>query len=78
MRLSFNDGKVEITAPNHNFVLQAASLPAGVEISHINLNDDSVAGILCRNKAAAGLEYTPEARDGRTFGTFIDMINAAK
>ncbi len=71
-------GKVEITAPNHNFVLQAASLPAGVEISHINLNDDSVAGILCRNKAAAGLEYTPEARDGRTFGTFIDMINAAK
>ena len=71
-------GKVEITAPNHNFVLQAASLPAGVEISHINLNDDSVAGILCRNKAAAGLEYTPEARDGRTFGAFIDMINAAK
>ena len=71
-------GKVEITAPNHHFAVQASSLPAGVEVSHINLNDESVAGIICREQAAAGLEYTPEPKDGRTFGLFLDMINAAK
>ena len=71
-------GKVEITAPNHSFALQADTLPAGVEVTHLNLNDDSVAGIICREKMAAGLEFTPEARNGRTFGTFLDMINATK
>lgn len=71
-------GKVEITAPNHSFALQTDSLPAGVEITHLNLNDESVAGIICRDKNAAGLEFTPEPRDGRTFGSFMDMINASK
>lgn len=71
-------GKVEITAPNHSFAVQADSLPAGVEVTHLNLNDDSVAGIICREKLAAGMEYTPEARNGCTFGTFVGMINAAK
>ena len=70
--------KVEITAPNQNFVLAADSLPAGVEVTHLNLNDDTVNGILCREQKAAGMEYTPAAVNGRTFGTFIDMINAAK
>lgn len=71
-------GKVEITAPNHSFVLQADTLPAGVEITHLNLNDDSVAGIICREKMAAGLEFTPEAKGGQTFCTFLSMINATK
>ena len=71
-------GKVEITAPNQNFVLAADSLPAGVEVTHLNLNDDTVNGILSREQKAAGMEYTPAAVNGRTFGTFIDMINAAK
>ena len=71
-------GTVEITAPNHSFVIDAATLPACVKVTHINLNDDSVAGIICREKMAAGLEYTPEARNGKIFGSFMEMINAAK
>lgn len=71
-------GKVEITAPNQNFALKAASLPAGVEVTHLNLNDDTVAGILCAEQKAAALEYTPEAVNGCTFGTFLSMIKAAK
>ena len=71
-------GKVEITAPNQNFALVAASLPAGVDVSHLNLNDDSVSGIICREKKAAGLEYTPEPVNGCTFCTFLDMMNADK
>ena len=69
-------GKVEITAPNQNFVLAADSLPAGVEVTHLNLNDDTVNGIICREQKAAGLEYTPSAMNGCTFGTFMGMINA--
>ena len=71
-------GKVEITAPNQNFALVASTLPAGVEVTHINLNDDTVAGIYCAEQKAAGLEYTPEAVDDCTFGTFLSMIKAAK
>ncbi len=71
-------GKVEITAPNHSFVLDADTLPSDVKVTHINLNDDSVDGICCCEKLAAGLEYTPEARNGKTFGRFMEMINAAK
>lgn len=71
-------GKVEITAPNHSFVVDSATLPAGVKVTHINLNDESIAGICCCEKKAAGLEYTPEARNGKTFGTFMEMISAAK
>ena len=56
----------------------AGSLPTGVEVTHINLNDDTVAGIYCAEQKAAGLEYTPEAVDGCTFGTFLSMIKAAK
>ena len=71
-------GKVEITAPNHSFAVQAGSLPTGVEVTHVNLNDDSVAGIICRKKLASGMEYTPEAKNGCTFGSFMSMINSAK
>lgn len=71
-------GKVEITAPNQNFALLTSTLPEGVQVTHINLNDESIAGILCQDKAAAGLEYTPEPKNGCTFGTFTGMINAAK
>ena len=71
-------GKVEITAPNQNFALVADSLPSSVEVTHLNLNDDTVNGILNREQKSAGLEYTPAAVNGRTFGTFIDMINAAQ
>lgn len=71
-------GKVEITAPNHSFVVDGGSLPACVKVTHINLNDDSVAGICCCDLRAAGLEYTPEARDGLIFGSFLKAINEAK
>lgn len=71
-------GKVEITSPNQNFALSAASLPTSVEVTHLNLNDDTVAGILCAAQKAAGLEYTPEAQNGCTFSTFLSMIKADK
>ncbi len=38
-------GKIEITSHNHGFAVDADSLPADVEVTHINLNDHTVAGL---------------------------------
>jgi carbamoyl-phosphate synthase small subunit len=38
-------GRVEITSQNHGFAVDAASLPAGVRVTHVNLNDDTVEGL---------------------------------
>lgn len=37
-------GRIEVSAQNHNFAVDPASLPAGVEVTHINLNDGTCAG----------------------------------
>lgn len=75
---NLSTGKVEITAPNHSFAVESASLPAGVEVTHVNLNDESVAGLCSCSLKAAGLEYTPEAVNGCTFATFMGMIKGNK
>ena len=71
-------GKVAITAPNQNYALEAASLPDSVEVTHVNLNDNSVAGICSNSYRTAGLEYTPEAVNGSTFSAFINAIKSVK
>ena len=38
-------GRVEITSQNHGFCVDPASLPASVEVTHINLNDGSLEGM---------------------------------
>jgi len=57
-------GQVEITTQNHGFALDANSLPNDVEVTHINLNDQTVEGIRCLDKAAFGVQYHPEASAG--------------
>jgi len=57
-------GKVEITSQNHGFAVDAASLPAGVDVSHVNLNDGTVEGISAEAYAAMSLQYHPEAAPG--------------
>ncbi len=58
-------GKVEITSQNHNFSLDPDSLPPDeMEITHINLNDDTVEGIRHRKCPAFSVQYHPEAAPG--------------
>ena len=62
MDLSTN--RVEITTQNHGFAVDADSLPDELEITHLNLNDNTVEGIRHRNLPAFSVQYHPEASAG--------------
>ncbi len=58
-------GCVEITAQNHGFAVDPESLDAGsIEITHINLNDQTLEGIRHRRLPAFSVQYHPEASPG--------------
>lgn len=57
-------GKIEITSQNHNFALNAERLPEALEVTHINLNDQTVEGIRHRHEPAFSVQYHPEAAPG--------------
>ena len=59
-------GKGEITSQNHGFAIdreQAEEHP-DVEITHVHLNDNTVAGIRIKNKPVFSVQYHPEASPG--------------
>jgi carbamoyl-phosphate synthase small subunit len=58
-------GRVEITAQNHGFAVDPDSLnPSEVELTHINLNDQTLEGVRHRNLPAFSVQYHPEASPG--------------
>jgi carbamoyl-phosphate synthase small subunit len=58
-------GKVEITSQNHNFMVDMESLnQAVVEVTHINLNDNTVEGMRHRHEPVFSVQYHPEAAPG--------------
>jgi carbamoyl-phosphate synthase small subunit len=56
--------KVEITCQNHGFAVDATSLPADLELTHVNLNDNSVEGFRHRKLPIFCVQYHPEASPG--------------
>jgi carbamoyl-phosphate synthase small subunit len=58
------DGTVEIASHNHGFAVDPKSLPSGVRMSHLNLNDETCAGIEHEKKRQFSVQYHPEAGPG--------------
>jgi carbamoyl-phosphate synthase small subunit len=72
-------GKVEITTQNHGFAVEPESLPKELEITHINLNDNTVEGMRHTKVPAFSVQYHPEASAGPhdsdyLFGQFREML----
>jgi carbamoyl-phosphate synthase small subunit len=57
-------GRVEITAQNHGFAVDPATLPSEVAVDRINLNDQTVEGMHHRTKPVFCVQYHPEASPG--------------
>jgi len=77
-------GKCEITSQNHGFAVIPEDVEKSdiVEITHINLNDNSIEGIRVKDKAAFSVQYHPEAAPGPhdseyLFDDFVTNIKAA-
>ena len=56
--------KVEITSQNHGFAIDAKSLPSSVEVTHLNLNDQTLSGLRLKDQPAMSVQYHPEAAPG--------------
>ena len=75
--------RVEITAQNHGFAVEANSVKSDIDITSINLNDNTVEGIRHKSLPIMSVQYHPEASPGPhdssyLFKEFIDLMRQIK
>jgi len=71
--------KIAITSQNHGYAVDARSLPAAVEVTHVNLNDRTCEGFRHRDLPLFAVQYHPEAAPGPhdaqgLFRDFLDLM----
>ena len=71
---------VEITSQNHGFAVDLNTLPNNVKSTHINLNDQTSAGIECADHKAFSVQYHPESNPGPQDSVYLfqEFINNMK
>ncbi len=74
-------GRVLITSQNHGFAVEPSSLPAGCEVSEVNLNDGTVEAFVVRDRPIFSAQYHPEAAPGphdasTLFDSFLASVAA--
>lgn len=76
-------GKVEIVSMNHGFAVDSASLPAGVEETHVSLFDGTNCGLRLSGKPVFSVQHHPEASPGPQdshylFRRFVNLLREKK
>jgi carbamoyl-phosphate synthase small subunit len=74
---------VEITSQNHGFAIDPDSLSTDIEITHLNLNDRTIAGIQHKTLPCFSVQYHPEASPGPhdadyLFAKFVSQMRESK
>jgi len=76
---NLRNGQVWITAQNHNYIIDADSIPQGVEITHLSLNDGSLEGMALHDRPVFSVQFHPEASPGPhdahgVFASFLKLV----
>ena len=82
--MDLSTGKIEMTSQNHSYAVDAESLAhTPLEITHLNLLDQTVEGMACPQERVFSVQYHPESAPGpqdsdHLFELFIAMMEEAK
>jgi carbamoyl-phosphate synthase small subunit len=80
---NLTNGKVEITSQNHGFAVEMPGIKKLAQLTHVNLNDNTVAGFINESKKIMAIQYHPEASPGPhdslyLFKKFREMMDVKK
>ena len=77
-------GRIEITSQNHSYAVAADSVAqTGLTVTHVNILDNTIEGVMCEKDRAFSVQYHPESAPGPQdsaylFDRFIDLMQAAR